>query len=199
MLQIKADENYWMEEFLKGNVHALSFFFDLHYKPLLFFSRQLVQYNDEAEDIVSDCFFKLWQRHQDFETPQKIKAFLYISCRNASLNFLQHLKVKMGAHKHILIDTEHGTDNVLSLIIRTEVLDLVSKEIDLLPEKMQVIFKMMYFDGKNTNEIAEALHLSVQTVRNQKTKAIDLLKIALFKKEVSAALFTAMLYTVENL
>lgn len=192
-LKVKNDENYWINEFLAGNQDALVFFFELHYKPLLYFAEQIVQNSSEAEDIVSDCFFKLWQRNQGFETPQKIKAFLFISCRNACLNYIQHQKVKTGAHEIYLRDSQESEENMLSLMIKTEVLDFINKEIEELPNKMQEIFKMIYFQGKNTNEIAMELQLSVQTVRNQKTKAIDMLKIAMLKKGVSASVYAGFL------
>lgn len=187
-----------MEEFRKGRDHALAFFFDLHHKSLVYFARQMVQDLNEAEDIVSDCFFKLWQRQGDFATPQNIKAFLFISCRNASLNYIQHVKVKTGAHENFLKNFKEGEENVLSLIIKTEVLEIISKEVDQLPEKMRVIFKLLYFEGKNTNEIASELQLSIQTVRNQKTKAIDLLKTSLLKKGLSESAILIFLFLLDQ-
>jgi RNA polymerase sigma-70 factor (family 1) len=192
-LKVEIDENYWITELQAGNQDALVFFFELHYKPLLYFAGQIVQNSYEAEDIVSDCFFKLWQRHKGFETPQKIKAFLFISCRNACLNYIQHQKVKTGAHEVYLKDSQGSEENILSMMIKTEVLDFINREVEQLPQKMQEIFKMIYFEGKNTNEIALELQLSVQTVRNQKTKAIDMLKIAMFKKGLSASVYAAFL------
>lgn len=192
------DELYWTEAFRNGNEQATAHFFDLHYKSLCYFSTRLVNDQLQAEDIVSDCFLKLWQRRQDFQTGQNIKAFLYISCRNGCMNYLQHLKVKTTVQQAYLKQLEQGEETILYDIIKTEVLGIVSREIDQLPEKMAEVFKLLYFEGKKTDEVAVALNLSVQTVRNQKTKAIDLLKTALLKRGISAAGYLAFLLFVEK-
>jgi len=194
----KKDEQYWTAEFRRGNEQAAAYFFDLHYKSLCYFSSRLVNDQLQAEDIVSDCFFKIWQRRQDFQTAQNLKAFLYISCRNACMNYLQHLKVKTAVQADYLKQLEKGEETILYDIIRTEILDIVNKEIDLLPEKMAEIFKLLYFEGKKTDEIALQLNISVQTVRNQKVKAIGLLKTALFKRGISAAAYLAFLFFIEK-
>lgn len=193
-----ADEHYWLEKFRMGNEQAMTYFFDLHYKSLCYFSNRLVNDDLQSEDIVSDCFLKLWQRRSDFQTGQNIKAFLYISCRNACMNYLQHLKVKTQVQQIYLKELEKGEETILYQIIKTEVLDIVNKEIDLLPEKMGQIFRLIYFDGKKTDEIALELNISVQTVRNQKTKAIEFVKNSLLKKGVSMAVYLGFLFFIDK-
>lgn len=192
------DEHSWLEKFREGNEQAMAHFFDLHYKSLCYFSNRLVSDDLQSEDIVSDCFLKLWQRRLDFQTAQNIKAFLYISCRNACMNYLQHLKVKTLVQQTYLKELEKGEETILYQIIKTEVLDIVNREIDQLPEKMGQIFKMIYFDGKKTDEIALELNLSVQTVRNQKIKAIDFVKSSLLKKGVSMAVYLGFLFFIDK-
>ncbi len=197
-MEPKQDEQYWVEQFRNGNEQATAYFFDLHYKSLCYFSTRLAGDQLQAEDIVSDCFFKLWQRRRDFQTAQNIKAFLYISCRNACMNYLQHLKVKTAVQQVYLKQLEQGEETILYEIIQTEILDMINKEIEQLPEKMGEIFKLLYFEGKKTDEIALQLNLSVQTVRNQKTKAIDLLKAAMLKRGISAAAYLAFLFFIKK-
>ena len=172
-------------------------FFDLHHKSLCYFANRLVKDDLQAEDIVAECFLKLWERRDGFNTDQNVKAFLYISCRNACLNYLQHLKVKTSVQKLYLEQLENGEDTILFEIIRTEVLDFVNKEVEELPGKMKEIFKLIYFNGKKTDEIATELNLSVQTVRNQKTKAIAILKTSLLKKGASA--YLAFLFLIDGI
>lgn len=177
----------------------IKYFFDLHHKSLCYFANRLVKDDLQSEDIVAECFVKLWERREDFGTEQNVKAFLYISCRNACLNYLKHLKVKTTVQKVYLEQLEKGEDSILYQIIKTEVLEIVNKEVEELPEKMRDIFKLIYFNGKKTDEIAVELNLSVQTVRNQKTKAIALLKTSLLKKGVSASIYLAFLFFIDGI
>jgi RNA polymerase sigma-70 factor (family 1) len=198
VLKQEYTEQYWMEAFQNGNEKALSHYFKLHGKSLAYFTTRMLDNQVEADDIVSSCFLKLWQKHADFKTAQNIKAFLYISCRNACLDYLASLKVRTIAQEKYITHLHEGEETILYDIIQTEVLDMVNKEIEELPEKMKVIFKMLYIEGKATSEIAAELGLSIQTVRNQKTKAITILKNSLLKKGVSNAFQLAFLLFISK-
>lgn len=197
-LKEEYTEAYWMEAFQNGDEKSLAHFFKLHSKSLAYFTTRMLEDKAEADDIVSKCFLKLWQKHDDFKTAQNIKAFLYISCRNACLDYLASLKVRTTAQEKYISHLQEGEETILYDVIQTEVLDLVNKEIEELPDKMKVIFKMLYIEGKSTAEIASELDLSIQTVRNQKTKAIAILKNSLLKKGVSNALQLAFLLFINK-
>lgn len=188
----------WMEAFRNGEEQALAYFFKLHSKSLAYFAARMLGDKNEADDIVSKCFLKLWQKHENFQTEQNIKAFLYISCRNACLDYLASLKVRTVAQEKYMEHLDRGGETLLYDVIQTEVLDMVNKEIEELPEKMKVIFKLLYLEGKSTADISKELGLSIQTVRNQKTKAIEIIKNSLVRKGVSAALQLAFLFFIDR-
>jgi RNA polymerase sigma-70 factor (family 1) len=194
----KQNEAYWLDEFRNGNHQALSYFFDLHYKPLSYFATGLTQDAMEAEDIVANCFVKLWKRHPDFETASNIKAFLYISCRNACLDYLKHLKRKTVAQEAYFKQLDESEESILYQIIEAEFLQLLNAEIQQLPEKCGEVFKLIYFEGKKTDEIATELNLSVKTVRNHKARAVALLKTSFLKKNITDSLYLALLLFLNN-
>lgn len=192
------DGEYWLKAFRAGDEGALAYFFELHYASLCYFSGRLLQDDMEAEDIVSDCFFKLWKKKQDFETGTNIKAFLYISCRNACLNHLKKIKRKTAIQESYFRQLEEGEETIFFELVETEVITLLSQEIEALPDKCKEVFKLIYLEGRKTDEIATQLGLSVQTVRNHKTRAIELLKASFLKKGVSAAMTLAFLLFINK-
>lgn len=187
------EEAELMESFRNGEDKVLAYFFDLHYKSLCYFAVRLTQDAEQAEDIVSECFLKLWRGRTEFQTAQNIKAFLYISCRNACLNHLKYLKRRNAAQELYFGQLQEGEDTILYQIIETEVLGILSKEIEELPDKCREVFKMIYVENKKTDEIAADLGISVKTVRGHKARAIELLKTQLLKKGMSAAVLLAFL------
>ncbi len=199
MMVAMQEEKNWAESLRNGEDLALSFYFKLHAKSLGFFANRLINDLPEAEDIVADCFVKVWERRKDFQTEENIKAFLYISCRNACLDYLRRDKVKTLAQQAYLNQQEEGEDNILNYIVTAEVLAILDEEIKLLPENYREVFKLMYFDLKKTDEIAAELGLSVQTVRNYKTRAIALLKTSMLKKGISSMGILAFLLFTEGL
>jgi len=197
-VQNNHDEYYWIEAFRQGDEKALAFFVQLFSKSLVYFTGQILQQREEAEDIVSKCFLKLWQKHADFKTVNNIKAFLYISCRNSCLDYLKNVKFRTVVQENYLIHLKSSDDSVDYDVVESEVLRMMNAEIKALPGKMKIIFEMLYIDGKSTSEIADELNLSVQTVRNQKTKAIQLIKKSLLEKGISTALQAAFLFFLKN-
>lgn len=183
--KIKKDATFWIDEFRNGNDGALSYIFDLHYRALCYFCRRLIQQKAEAEDIVSECFVKLWQRRDNFESTQGIKAFLYISCRNACLDFLKQLQKRTTIQEDYFRQLEVIDLGILNQVVESEFLNSLHHELAALPEQCRKIFSMIYFEGKKTDEIADLLGLSVKTVRNHKARAVRLLHSSFLKKGVS--------------
>jgi RNA polymerase sigma-70 factor (family 1) len=157
---------------------AYSAFFNYYYAPLCYFAAQLVRDRPAAEDIVKDTFIKLWQKHGDFESPQNVKAFLYITVRNASLNFLRHMAVRENTQKELrYLGKDREEAVALNAMIKTEVLKEVYGQIEKFPEKRKHIFKLAYLEGMKNEEIANLLDISVSTVKTQKARAILALRI----------------------
>ncbi|WP_442591890.1 RNA polymerase sigma-70 factor [Pedobacter sp. AW31-3R] len=192
------DDRYWMEEWTKANEKALSHFFKRYAKSLVFFTNRLLNDRQEAEDIVSGCFAKLWERRNSFQTAENIKAFLYLSCRNACLNRLRHLKVRTMAQQEYYDQLLDSKENVLLQMVKAEILEELNREIELLPENYRQVFKLIYFNQEKTDQIAARLGLSVQTVRNYKTRAVELLKTAMLKKGLSATGLLALMYYLDG-
>jgi RNA polymerase sigma-70 factor (family 1) len=192
------NEQYWTSQFIKGNKLALNYFFQKHYQALCYFALRLTKDEEEAKDIVANCVVKLWNKHADFETALNIKAFLYISCRNGCLEFLRNLKRKTAAQQRYLEQLSESEDTILQEIIEAEFLRILHEEIRLLPGRSGEVFKLMYLDGKRTEEIALELDLSVQTVRNHKTRAIEMLKTAFLKKGVTGPIMIAFSLFIEG-
>lgn len=167
-----------IEKLKQGDNEAYASFFNTFYAPLCYFATQLVRDKPAAEDIVKDTFIKLWQKHTDFETPQNVKAFLYITVRNASLNFLRHMAVRESTQKELLyLGRDREEAFVLNSMIKTEVLKEIYGEIEKFPEKRRHIFKLAYLEGMKNEEIAHKLDISVSTVKTQKARAILALRV----------------------
>ena len=181
-MEQKNNELYWMAAFKSGNPQALSYVHKLHYHPLCYFAEKLIHEKNEAEDIVAEAFIKLWRIHANFETLQNIKAFLYISTRNACFNYLKQAQRKNSIHKEILYMADERDRYVLNEMVEAEVLNEVYREIEELPTKCRRIFKMLYVEGLKSEEIAGKLNISVHTVRAQRARALQLIRVVLLKR-----------------
>lgn len=192
MKDVTKDEHSWIEEFRKGDEKALAHFFRLYYHSLCYFVSKMIQDDAEAEDIAAISFIKLWDRKDGFETIGNIKAFLFITCKNASLNYLKQLERRTIRQEEYIQHLSDIDVVVLNQVVESEFLNILHQEVEQLPEQCSKVFSMIYFEGKKTDEIAEIMGISVKTVRNHKSRAIEMLHNSFLKKKVSQTLMLAI-------
>lgn len=181
-------DNDIIVSFRKGSPDALQSLLKLFYSPLCLFAERLLADSAAAEDIVGESFVKLWNKRTDFESLQNLKAFMYITVRNACLNQLKQAKRDSLSKKQLAYLTGEKEEFVLNEMIRAEVLKEIMQEINNLPEQCRKVLKMGYFEGMKNQEIAGLLNISVHTVKNQKARAIQLLKIRLRDRDLMSLL-----------
>jgi RNA polymerase sigma-70 factor (family 1) len=150
--------------------------FHLFNPALCFFARRLVNDQAIAQDIVTDVFVKLWQKQADFKTVYAVKAFLYISTRNACLNHNQQVQYQTRIRETIRQQSNDIDTDAMNEVIHTEVLRQVYTIVNELPEKCKEVMLLSYNKGLDCHEIARRMRLSVHTVRNQKNRGVHLVK-----------------------
>jgi RNA polymerase sigma-70 factor (family 1) len=153
--------------------------FNEFFDRLVYFSWQLVNDKDHARDIVQDAFIKYWNQRESV-APNKIaiKNFLYSTVRNASLNSIRHAKV-IESFIQLQGTTEPEHPPVIDAIITAEVIAGLHAAIHSLPANYRSVSVLSYFEGKKNDEIADDLDISVHTVKKQKQKALQLLRMKL--------------------
>ncbi len=153
--------------------------FSEFYNRLVYFSFQFVNDKGQAQDIVQEAFIKYWNQHENI-LPDKIaiKNFLYSTVRNASLNIIRHQKVVEG-YVHLQGCTEPSEPSVMEAIIAAEVMGEVHAAVQSLPANYRLISEMGYLGGKKNQEIADELDMSINTVKKQKQRALQLLRMKL--------------------
>ncbi|MGB8193831.1 MAG: sigma-70 family RNA polymerase sigma factor, partial [Chitinophagaceae bacterium] len=83
-------------------------------------------------------------------------------------------------------ETEIMNEDALSAIINAEVMTEINKEIGKLPRQCKRIFLLSYTEGFSNEQIAKLLGLSEHTVRNQKARAVALLRKRISKVKIFA-------------
>lgn len=153
--------------------------FRAHYKALYAYACTIIQDADQADDIVQNVFFKLWQKKDELSIVQSVKAYLYRSVYNESMNYLKHQQIKT-AHKEYSMKTGKLTDATAGNKLIGKELELkIAAALRLLPEQCRTIFQMSRFQDLKYREIAIQLHISVKTVENQMGKALKIMRTQL--------------------
>lgn len=159
-----------------GHTQTFDELFRAYYSPLCYFATNFLESEDDAKDLIEDLFLKLWQRQQAFENHQHAQGFLYRSARNACLNFLKQGQKTAVKHGILMAEPDAIEEDYLMQMIRSEVWGEIYRAIEKLPLQCHKVITMSFIDGHTNEEIARALDLSVQTVKNHKVRGLRILK-----------------------
>lgn len=159
-----------------GDAAAFDALFRRYYTELVHTANRFVRSQSEAEDIVQDLFFSLWNRHTSLpEGLTAVGGYLHRSARNRSLNYLRD-------QNRIPVDDGELPINAVAAGLPSDQLDQqdlaqrINRAIDRLPERCRLVFTMSKLDEMSQKEIAESLDISTKTVENQMTRAYRFLR-----------------------
>jgi RNA polymerase sigma-70 factor (ECF subfamily) len=175
-----------MKEFREGSRNAFDGIYKEYYDSLFYRVRKWCNNYEVAQEITSDTFVKLWRLHDRFDTLQNVKAFLFITARNACWDYLRYLRKVAGELKDFTYTTPIIDESSLEReLIEVEVLQMIKKEMDKLPTQCRKVLKMSYEDQLKNEDIARQLQIELQTVKNHKTRGLSMLRraIAIWKRK----------------
>lgn len=146
--------------------------FRYHYRPLCIFALHYLKDIDASEDVVQEAFGVLWEKLSAGEKVVNQKGYLYSVVKNRSLDIMR--KRGLGGEA---ITLDGSVEDIEEPTVEdAEVEARLWTAIDTLPEKCREIFLMSKRDGLRQEEIASELGISLQTVKNQVSKALKILK-----------------------
>lgn len=187
-MNIKYTDNDYFNLFKKGNQKGIEYLFELYYPELVSYSFSITKNMHAAEDLACGVFIPLWDRREQFESLFGVKAFLYICVKNRAISEYKKNKTKAKFENELTYLGPNNEESVLEKIIYEDKMEEALTAISNLPKGCQQVIRMIYLEGKTYKEIAKELNLSINTVRNHRSRGIMLIK----KYLLTAILFTAI-------
>ena len=150
--------------------------FKTHFKRLHAYAFTILKDEVEAEEMVQQVFFKLWERNENLSLTGSVSAYLYRAVHNESLNYIKHQKVRSNHQLHVAYSMKNEVEHPAKKVMAGELEKKIHTALNELPEQCRTIFQMSRFDELKYREIADKLGISVKTVENQMGKALKLLR-----------------------
>jgi len=137
------------------------------------FSFSILKSKEEAEELVSDIFIRIWEKRDMLTSIESPLLYFYVTAKNLALNRLnkqkkqQQLKIEewLPQLSSIYFDPEQ-------LMITEEMVRQIRQAVNDLPPRCRLIFKLVKEDGLKYREVAELLDLSVKTIEAQMAIAL---------------------------
>nr|WP_296704460.1 RNA polymerase sigma-70 factor [Algoriphagus sp.] len=162
-----------------GDEKALEMLFKEYYQPLCRYANSYLEDSDDAEEVVQNCFIKLWEKKENINIQSSVKSYLYQTIRNSCLNEIKHQKVKKNYGDMLAQQGEQYSESSDQSTLKGELEEKIALALQALPQQCRLIFTMSRFEELKYQEIADQLNLSIKTVENQMGKALKLMRIQL--------------------
>lgn len=160
-----------------GNI-SVKHLFDMYYLRLCYFAHKMIDNREAAQDIAQDAFVAFWKKRSDFDNELSAKNFLYLTVKNACLNIIRHQQVEKR-----FVESQDASEleeeKISQNIIRAELAGEIHSAIAALPKGCGQVLTLAYFEGLKNEEIASQLGVSINTVKTQKARALQLLRLKL--------------------
>ena len=144
--------------------------------------RRIVQFHDDADDVLQNTFLKAWTALDNFRGDAQVTTWLYRIAMNESITFLQKQRNNISiddegglAARRLESDPYFDGDE-----IETQLQEAISR----LPEKQRIVFNLRYYDEMPYEEMSKVLDTSVGALKASYHFAVQKLQKYLGDAEV---------------
>lgn len=169
--------------------------YDKLYRKLFLFAKSLIGNTEEARDIVTESFIKLWNQKSNFSNMAHLQVYFYTVIKNSCIDYLRKDKLRTKIEYQLIHQSGTLTENVIERKYQeAQLIQLLYERINRLPERMQQVFKLTYLEGYSRAEVAQMLNLSENTIRNTNAAAMKALRLTFGVEQFVILIFLAVLF-----
>ncbi|WP_057939267.1 sigma-70 family RNA polymerase sigma factor [Algoriphagus resistens] len=125
-----------------------------------------------VEDILQEIFIDIWQRRDSLEIKSGIKAYLLTAVKYQVMKHFDEL-AKVRANSSNTLPESFYEENIFGF---EELYNEIEIAVEMLPPRAQLVFRMSRLEGYSADEIADKLKVSPQTVHNQLSKSLKIMR-----------------------
>jgi RNA polymerase sigma-70 factor (ECF subfamily) len=171
-----------IRRYRKGDERALSILIQRHLDAVYRFARRMVNDASLADDIAQDTFVKAWRHLGRFKTSKSFRTWVLSIAKNTAIDALR----KKNPIAFSQLETEEQTsfaDTIpdsqplaFEMLERQDSAHLLEDALMTLPPKSRSIVLMHETENLTFQDIADAMHEPMNTVKSRYRRALELLR-----------------------
>ena len=155
----------------EGNPVAYEELFKQTFPRMLGYCRLFVQDQSQSNDLVQECFVKLWEKRETIQAFQSVESLMFVMLRNRCLNYLRDRKIHLNEKNINLVD-ENELQHLYQLdftgkeerTLEEMLVEAIRETIEKLPEKRKLVFIATKIEGKKNKEVAAEMGISIKAI-----------------------------------
>lgn len=160
----------------RGDMHAFEAVYKRYWRQIFLAAFQRIGSREVCEEIVQDIFTALWNNREHVRI-QCLSVYLHTAARYRVIDHIHremYRRAAMSEQDQVLADNTTEENILLS-----DLTGALQREIDKLPARCQLVFKLSRERNLSIKQVARQLGISEKTVENQLSKAMKLLRMNL--------------------
>lgn len=136
---------------------------------------KVVNNQELAEDVLQDCFIKIWQKIDAYDSSKgRLFTWMLNIARNLAIDVRRSKSFKKSQKvQSIDNDVYKNSAQVDSINVNTIG---VTEIVDKLDEKYKILVDLIYFQGYTQKEVSDELDIPLGTVKTRIKSAMNILK-----------------------
>jgi RNA polymerase sigma-70 factor (family 1) len=180
-IQTKTDTEL-LNSLHDGDQDAFSALYNRYWLKLFLVSRQILEDDDLAKDVVQEAFVSFYLKITGDGNITNVNAYLYQAVK---FQCFMHLRSGRISERHLQRINQVQASNVVEEEYEAQELQrLLENKIASLPERCREVFVLSRTESLTNQKIAERLNISTKTVEQQITKALKLIRGSIEKLAV---------------
>ena len=177
-----ATDNHLVTKFKAGSMEAMEQIVGRYEERIFTFGMKMCGHLQDAEDITQETFLSAFRYLKGFRGETKLKNWLFKIAARAC--FKKRRKKKFEPEREISLESlmeKEGPGSKYEIpdwsndpsdnILRAELKQIIDTAIQSLPPKYRFVFNLRDIEGFNTQETAEILGISPQSVKTRLHRA----------------------------
>ncbi|MDO5429110.1 RNA polymerase sigma factor [Parabacteroides sp.] len=171
-------ERIYLERLRKGSYKDFTKLYELYVSRLYAFALGLTHSDVLAKDIVQETFIKVWIRREQIDPDMSFRSFLFTMAKNQLLNeFRRQANSPLFLEDIAFVESrecdETAIERKLSLEEFNHKLEVAKQK---LSPRQRELFELSKEQGLSITEIAVKTLITEQSVRNQISQALHILR-----------------------
>jgi len=177
---MRQDECAIIERCKQGDLSAFDDLVRLYEKQVYNFAYRMTRNYDDASEIATDAFVKVYNAIQSFRGDANFSTWLFRIVTNLFLDRRKRSKAHMNVPLDEYIELEESSvtrqvedpsPSPLELLEATERCEVLERAINDLPEYQRVMVVLYHTQGQSYEEIAQIVGLPIGTVKSRLNRA----------------------------
>lgn len=180
---MKPEEESIIQGLKQGEESAYKVLYKDHYAVLCHFAAFYLHDDFQAESIVEDVIFHFWQNRSSLNINTSLRQYFMNSVRNKCLDYIKSKRAqieqpitKATDNAPLLLSTLRSDNSPVGSMLAKELENKINEVIDRLPKECKQVFLLSRFGHKKNQEIADELHISINTVKYHLKNALRILR-----------------------